>query len=378
MKTNFELADILQQYGHSFLEKHPIPEYKQRVLRNIENCRTAALGGHKYQCNECGQIAIRYNSCGNRHCPKCQHLDRERWVRMREADLLPVKYFHVVFTVPHELNSLFLNNQKEMYNLLFTTAWSVLKTFSEDEKHLGAKGAMTSVLHTWGQNMSYHPHLHCIVPAGGITKNEKWKASRSKGRFLYPVKALSQVFRARFVEGIKLISKEKQIVLSNQFIDTLFEKEWVIYAKRPFKKANTVLKYLGRYTHRIAIANNRIENIEGGKIKFSSKNYRNEGKKEVVELTADEFLRRFCLHILPPRFRKIRHYGFLAGRKKKVYLAQIRRSLNAKAPSVQKLDKSSILEEKLGHEIDLCPHCKKGHLVLIEDLPKQKKYNQLE
>ncbi len=378
MKTNFELADVLKQYGASFLAKETIPWYKQKVLRDIENCRTSVLGGHKYQCNECGEIAIRYNSCGNRHCPKCQQLDRERWVRMREADLLTVKYFHVVFTVPHELNSLFLNNQKEMYNLLFTTAWSVLKTFFEDEKHLGVKGAMTSVLHTWGQNLSYHPHLHCIVPAGGITKNGKWKASRSKGKFLFPVKALSKVFRARFVEGIKLISKENQIVLSNSFFDKLFEKEWVIYAKRPFKRVNTVLKYLGRYTHRIAISNNRIENIEGDKIQFSSKNYRNDGKSESVELTANEFLRRFCLHILPPRFRKIRHYGFLSGRKKKVYLAQIRKDLKAEAPALKETDRRSILEEKLGHEIDLCPYCKKGHLVLIEDLPKLKEFNRLE
>lgn len=378
MKAKVEVCDIIQDFGKEFLQKHAIPLYKQKVLRDIANCRTAYFGGHKYQCQDCGQTRIQYNSCGNRHCPKCQHLERERWVRLREADLLPVKYYHVVFTVPHQLNSLFLKHQKQMYNLLFTTAWSVISSFANDPKHLGAKTAMTSVLHTWGQNMSFHPHLHCIVPEGGIAKDGKWKNGRGKGKYLYPVKAMSVVFRARFLEGCKAIAQKESFNLEQSTIDLLFNQPWVVYAKRPFKNVNTVLKYLARYTHRIAISNNRIDKVAGGRVCFKVKNYKNGGKKEDTSLSAEEFIRRFCLHILPARFRKIRHYGFLASRGKKENLATIRIDLKAKVIPPQKIDMKSILEEKIGHPIDLCPKCKIGTMVIVESYKENKAFNQLE
>jgi len=278
-----------------------------------------------------------------------------------------------VFTVDHELNSLFLKYQTDMYNLLFTTAWSVIKTFSEDEKHLGAKTAMISILHTWGQNLSYHPHLHCIVPAGGITKDGKWENSRNNGDFLFPVKAMSNVFRARLVEGVKTFVKSKNISLEGGFYNRLFEKPWVVYAKEPFDKVNSVLEYLGRYTHKIAISNHRLIDISNNEITFSAKNYRKNGDKEQVKLSADEFLRRYCLHILASGFRKIRHYGFLASRTKKENLAAIRKDL--KVIIIIEKTKSNTEKE---YTLPVCPACKKATMEVVETIVKERKYNQLE
>jgi hypothetical protein len=319
MKPEYELSDILNLYGSGFTERENLPDYKVSVLNSIKLCRTSYFDGHVDKCDCCGHIRISYNSCGNRHCPKCQGLKKEQWIMEREADLLPIKYFHVVFTVPCELNDLFLNNQKAMYNLLFRTAWSAIKTFGEDEKHLGAKTGMTCILHTNGQNLSYHPHLHCIVPGGGLDKNGNWKNTRSDGNFLFPVKAVSKVYRARFAAGLRKFAKEEDIKLSKKLTDILFEKEWVVYAKRPFENVNSVIEYLGRYTHRVAISNHRIIDIKNGRIKFWIKNYKNDrntsaalNNLEICDLSVYEFLRRFCMHILPKKFMKIRHNGILS------------------------------------------------------------------
>ncbi len=378
MKARYELADILNLYGQDFKNKENIPSFKLKILQDIESCRTAYFGGHVDKCDDCGHIHISYNSCRNRHCPKCNGLKKEKWIIEREQDLLPVKYFHVVFTLPHELNGLIMKHQKELYNLIFQAAWSVIKSFSEDEKYLGAKSAMTAVLHTWGQNLSYHPHLHCIVPGGGLDKNGNWKDTRTKGKFLFPVKAMSSVFRARFVAGLREFAKENSIRLSKELTNKLFEKEWVVYAKRPFENPNSTIEYLGRYIHKIAISNHRIIDITNGRIKFWIKNYKNNGQKEICNLSTNEFLRRFCLHILPRKFRKVRHYGFLSGRNKKKSLQQARKSLKTEAPEMRDTDWKTILSEKYEINFDLCPKCKKGKMVTIQSLERGQKYYPLE
>ncbi len=296
----------------------------------------------------------------------------------REEDLLPIKYFHVVFTVPDTLNKIFLNNQKQMYDLLFQTAWSVIKSFAADKKHLGAKTGMTSILHTNGQNLSYHPHIHCIVPGGGIDDTGNWKNTRSNGKFLFPVKAMSNVYRARFVSGLRKFAKEENIKLSKELTDKLFDTEWVVYAKRPFAGVKSVIEYLGRYTHRVAISNHRIIDISNGRVKFSIKNYKKGGRKEVCDLSAGEFLRRFCMHILPKKFLKIRHHGILSNRNKKKSLEIARKSLKVKAPERKNTDWKTILFQKYGIDTNVCPKCKKGKMLQIEELKRGQKYYPLE
>jgi len=378
MKPKHELSDILNLYGKEFIQKENLPVYKIHVLNSIKQCRTSYYGGHVDKCDECGHIRVSYNSCGNRHCPKCQGLKKEKWIMAREADLLPIKYFHVIFTVPDVLNNIFLNNQKQMYDLLFYTAWSVLKSFAEDKKHLGAKIGMTSILHTNGQNLSYHPHIHCIVTGGGVDENGKWKNTRSKGKFLFPVKAMSNVYRARFVSGLRKFAKKENIKLSKKLTDKLFDVEWVVYAKRPFAGVKSVIEYLGRYTHKVAISNHRIIDIDNKRVKFSIKNYRKGGRKEVCDLSANEFLRRFCLHILPKKFLKIRHHGILSNRNKKESLEIARKSLNVDAPKKKDTDWKIILFQKYGIDTDICPKCKKGKMLQIKELKRGQKYYPLE
>ena len=374
MKAKYELSDILDLYGHKYLYNNNILGYKVKVLTNLQYCRTSYFGGHVDKCEDCGHLQISYNSCRNRHCPKCQGLKKEQWIMSREEDLLPVKYFHLVFTLPDTLNPLLLKYQKELYGLLFSTVWSVIKSFSEDKKYLGAKSAMISILHTWGQNLSYHPHLHCIVPAGGLDENGNWKNTRTKGKYLFPARGMSSVYRARFVAGLRKFAKEKNLVLSKELTDKLFENDWVVYAKRPFKGVRSVVEYLGRYTHRIAISNHRIIDIENDKIKFWWNNYKNGGKKEIMELSSDEFLRRFCMHILPVKFMKIRHYGFLSNRSKKKSLARIRRSLGVNAPAKKDKNWKIILSEKYGIEVNICPKCKKGKMKTFQELKRGQNY----
>ena len=291
-----------------------------------------------------------------------------------EENLLPIKYFHVVFTLPDTLNPLLLKYQKELYDLLFSTAWSVIKSFSADKKYLGAKSAMTSILHTWGQNMSYHPHLHCIVPAGGLDENGKWKDTRTKGKYLFPIRAMSKVYRARFVAGLRKFAKEKNIILSKELTDKLFVNDWVVYAKRPFGGVSSVVEYLGRYTHRVALSNHRLIDIKDGRIKFWWKNYKNGGEKEIMDLSSDEFLRRFCMHILLPKFMKIRHYGFLSNRTKKESLAKARKSLDVESPAKKDKNWKIILSKKYEIDINICPKCKKGKMKTIQELKRGQKY----
>lgn len=286
----------------------------------LRKCRTAALGGHIDRCDNpgCNRLHLSYNSCRNRHCPKCQGHKREQWIRARGAELINAPYFHVVFTLPDRLNKLCLHEPKRLYSLLFKTAWSVIKDFGNNPKFMGAETGMPAIPHTWGQNLSLHPHLHCIVPGGGIGRSGKWRYAQNNGdtRYLFPVRAMGKVFRARFVEGLR-----KRFDLPTNFHETLFAKEWVAYCKRPFMGPQQVIEYLGRYTHKIAIGNHQA--LKEGSVVFSVRDYRHGSKKSLLRLSDTEFIRRFALHILPKGFVRIRHYGILSSSKKKQLLPRI-------------------------------------------------------
>jgi hypothetical protein len=321
----------------------------------IKRCRTATMGGHIDQCTACGHLRISYNSCRNRHCPKCQNVQRERWIQAREDELLPVTYFHVVFTLPDSLNELCLHHPKKMYDLLFATVWSVMNDFGKDAKHLGAQTGMIAILHTWGQNLSLHPHLHCIVPGGGLNEQGQWKQARSKGKYLFPVKAMSKVFRARFVAALR-----KQIPgLAQSLFDSLFKNEWVVYARQPFLGPKQVVEYLGRYTHKIAISNHRLINVTHDAVFFSYKDYRDAAKRKQMSLSPSEFIRRFALHILPKNFVRIRNYGILSSTRKVKDLPVIHQQLGSVMKEKQKQDWKEIAQIRLNYNPDVCPCCKK-------------------
>ncbi len=355
---------MLEQYLDEYLRQKPLPAQQLCTLKAIQHCRTSRLGGHVDGCDQCGHVSISYNSCRNRHCPKCQTLERQRWIRAREQELLPVSYFHVVFTLPESLNELCLRYPCPLYDLLFTAAWSTLESFVSDKKQLGAKAGMVSILHTWGQTLSLHPHLHCIVPGGGITKSGKWKPAHSKGKFLFPVKAMSKVFRARFVSGLRQWLSREGLVLDQPLARKLFTHPWVVYSKQPFPGPEAVVEYLGRYTHKIAISNHRLLDSKDGRVTFSYKDYRQQGKKKTMSLAAGEFIRRFCLHILPKGFVRIRHFGFLSAKTKKQDLEKLRLHLkpaDRQELSVRSLSASSVSTpvEQAGFERQ-CPCCRKG------------------
>lgn len=326
-RNDLEVAAVLRRHWDWINTDLSLNPWQVRTLKALRNCRTAEMGGHIDRCGSCGHLQISYNSCRNRHCPKCQGNKREAWVRAREAELLPVRYFHVVFTLPDVLNPLCMAHPREMYDLLFQSAWSVIKSFSSDPSHLGAASGMFAVLHTWGQNLSLHPHLHCVVPAGGLLSNGRWKHARSQGKFLFPVEAMSPVFRARFVQGLRQIAREQQWKIKRDVFERLFSKPWVVFANQPFAGPEQVISYLGRYTHRVAISNNRIKSISDEGVSFLWKDYRKGERKLLMSLEPREFIRRFALHILPRGFVRIRHYGILASSVKKKMLERARKDL---------------------------------------------------
>ncbi len=350
MKPRFEVAQVLGCEHHRL--HHIVSNtWKLRTLYAIEACRTNLMGGHVDQCNnpQCGKIHISYNSCRNRHCPKCQGHKKEMWIRQREKELLNTTYFHVVFTLPSQLNKIAVFIPEILYNLLFKAAWETIAAFAANPKFLGAKTGMIAILHTWGQNLWLHPHLHCIVPGGGITAGDKWKNVKGKGKFLFPVKAMSTVFRAKFVNELR-----QEIPKLNQLYKKLFDQRWTVYCKRPFYGPSQVIEYLGRYTHKIAISNHRILNIENGKVTFTAKDYRKGCKKHDIILSNSEFIRRFGLHILPKGFVRIRHYGILSSAIK----------LKVHELAKQQLGEIVITQhEPLKHK--KCPYCKIGDLVII-------------
>jgi hypothetical protein len=366
-KPVYELAAIIRQHKTAFTEKHRPLVNHLSVLNALENCRTAALGGHVDGCERCGHLRISYNSCRNRHCPKCQQVNKERWIMARQQQLLPVSYFHVVFTLPQELNTWCMHYPKQMYDLLFRASHQTISTFAGDEKHLGAMPGMISVLHTWGQNLSLHPHVHLIIPGGGIAAPGYWKKAKAGGRYLFPVKAMSTVFKNKYMEGFLQVLKDESKAIDQSLREILYNKSWIVYAKTPFGGPQQVIEYLGRYTHKVAISNHRIVSIENDKVSFLYKDYADNSKQKIMTLEATEFLRRFCLHILPQGFRKIRYYGFMANANSAVLQMQQQQMGVAMqtGKEIKRLSWKEIAKQKLNYDADLCPCCKKGKMITL-------------
>ena len=358
-----EVQDIFNLYGESYRRSHGLSVAQQKTMSAIQKCRTADLGSHLDACESCGCVDISFNSCRNRHCPKCQTLAKERWIDSQKHDLLNVSYFHVVFTVPDDLRPIIYQNQRVLYSLLFQAVAETLQDLASDKKFLGATLGFTSVLHTWGQNLSFHPHIHCIIPAGGLTQAGTWVNSRKK--FFIPVKVLSRKFRGKFMHLMKsqsLLFFGKQSYLTDpiqflNFLGTCYHKEWIVYCKPPFKSADCVVEYLGRYTHRIAISNNRILNIENGQVTFKWRDYRDNNRWKVMSVSAFEFIRRFLMHVLPHRFVKIRHYGFLGNRNKTEKLSICKLLTNTPLSDKIKASALDLLCNIFGRDFSLCVHC---------------------
>lgn len=377
MRPRYETAHIIEKFNASYQKEFSPTGYISKTLNALLNCRTALMGGHVDVCSNCKHIRISYNSCRNRHCTKCQSTNRERWIEHHSEKLLPVKYFHVVFTLPHELNGLCIRYPHLMYNLLFESAWKTLYGFSQNKNHLGADAGMIAILHTWGQQLMLHPHIHCIVPGGGIDENGCWKNTRSQGKYLFPINEIKKVYRAKFVFGLRKMMKQGLINdQGKKFMNDLFKKEWVVYAKKPFNNSKGVMEYIGRYSHKVAISNHRILNITGTEVSFSYKDYREEGKKKVMTITGEEFLRRFSLHILPKAFVKIRHFGIFSSRAVNRLHATKCIMLGQPVTKREKPEKKNwklICIEKLNFDPDQCPCCKKGRMVTKEFIEKPKR-----
>ncbi|MHA2497746.1 MAG: IS91 family transposase, partial [Candidatus Hodarchaeales archaeon] len=369
----FEVADVFRE-NLDKLEKLSPQQWK--VVNAILSCRTSRMGGHVYECNRCGHRINSYNSCRNRHCPKCQALARAKWLEERMAELLPVEYFHVVFTIPDFLNPLALCNKEVVYAILFRAVKETISESASNPKNLGARIGFLAILHTWGQNLLDHPHIHCVVPGGGLSPDgNKWISS-PRGFFIH-VKILAKLFRGKFLDYLKkafgdgklhFYGKHKQLESQASFqrlLDKAYSKEWVVYAKKPFAGPEQVLKYLGNYTHRIAISNHRIVDIEDGKIIFKWKDYRDGGKRKLMSLQVAEFMRRFLLHVIPKGFVRIRSYGFLSNRNKRKLLATCRELLLDSAEEGKKDEQESGPWQQIIHSLTsedplLCPHCRQG------------------
>jgi hypothetical protein len=380
-----ELAGILRQYGEAYRKTHQLPLPQLRVMRAIEVCRTAALGGHVEECGQCDYTRISYNSCRNRHCPKCQNGERAKWLEARKSELLPVEYFHVVFTIPEELARIAFYNREAVYGILFGAASATLLTIARDPKHFGAEIGFFAILHTWGQTLQHHPHVHCVVPGGGLSRDyERWVGC--KPGFFLPVRVLSCLFRRLLIEALEQAFQNGELqfcgeieALSDcaafaQYLAPLRQKEWVVYAKPPFGGPHQALEYLGRYTHRTAISNERILAINNGEVTFQWKDYRDHKHKQksrTMTLDADEFVRRFLIHTLPPGFQRIRYFGFLANRHRKDKLQRCRELLAT--PLIE------LLPEPVACRILLaaltigfptrCPKCKTGIMIRLGAIP---------
>jgi hypothetical protein len=357
-----ELADIVRRHGVAFRAAHRLCSVQHRALNAIEHCRTATLGGQLYRCDSCSAQRYVYHSCRNRHCPKCQALAKERWLAARRSELLPVPYYHLVFTLPHELNTIAQHKPREIYSILFAAASATLVEFGRNPRWLGGEVAATLVLHTWGQTLSQHLHVHCLIAAGALSESGAWV--RSRRGFLFPVKALSIVFRAKFLAALS------KLPLAAPLVTALRAQPWVIYAKRPFAGPEQVLEYLGRYTHRTAISNDRLLSLQSGSVRFRYKDYAHGKRRRVMQLEAVEFLRRFALHVLPRGFNRIRHYGLLANRNKRALLAEARAALLAAvAPSPARESASAFWQRVASIDIERCSRCQVGILRLVAVLP---------
>ena len=383
-KPRCEVADIFRRHGEAFRRRHRLPRSHLKVMRAVEACRTAALGGHLEQCDRCGFERPAYNSCRNRHCPKCQALTKARWLQRRRAELLPVPYFHNVFTLPHELNPLVLTNRKLLLTLLYQAVSETLQAFAADPRHrLGGRIGFTAVLHTWDQKLNAHFHLHCLIPAGVLAfDSSRWIPARTG--FLFPVRALSRTFRGKYMDGLKQAQAQGRLrfpggasVLGTpdgfaRLVRTLWKKEWIVYSRPPFGGPEKTLDYLGRYPHRVAISNHRLVRIEDGHVTFRYRDRDDGDRVRAITLPADEFIRRFLLHVLPGAFVRIRHFGFLANRRKRHDLARCREllGLDPAVPAVPEKTSRELMLEVVGVDVAACPCCRAGRLRVVADLPR--------
>ena len=389
-RPRLEVADIFRRYGEVYLQQHDasLSIAQRRVMTAIQLCRTAALGGHLERCDECSYERNAFNSCRDRHCPKCQSLARAQWIEDRQAELLEVDYFHVVFTVPEKIAAIAYQNKDVVYGILFRTTAETLKTIAADPKHLGAEIGFFAVLHTWGQNLQLHPHLHCVVPGGGLSPDGKRWVGCKPGFFL-PVRVLSRLFRRLFLESLekafdagklqffRALEPLREHPAFLQLLAEMKTTEWVVYAKRPFAGPQKVLDYVGRYTHRVAISNNRLLDMENDQIRFEWKDYRHGDKVKTMTLSADEFIRRFLLHVLPEGFQRIRYYGFLGNRYRQEKLNRCRLLLGmpvadqvpVSSPEKDYLDR---YEDLAGCSLRQCPQCQQGRMVRVAILPATK------
>jgi hypothetical protein len=381
-KEQVELADIFRLYGDGYRQSHAVSYEQLKAMNHIEICRTAKLGGHVEQCNRCGFEKIAYNSCRDRHCPKCQTLTKEQWLSDRKAELLSCGYFHLVFTLPHDLNPIILSNKRTSLNILFAAVNETLQAFAKDPQwRLEGRLGFISVLHTWSQTLIDHFHLHCLIPAGALSfTKDRWVPA--KDTFLFKITSLAKEFRKRYLKLLfkaylkdELIFTKKTAVLEQdfeQFIDSLSKTRWIAYAKRPFAGPEQVLEYLGRYTHRVAISNNRIIAIDNGRVTFTYRDRKRDNEIKEMTLDADEFIRRFLLHVLPKGLIKIRYFGFLAHTNKKKEIPLIRKLIDPDATLPEKI-KETIYEMMLrltGIDITCCPKCMGGKMTKIRKLPK--------
>jgi hypothetical protein len=387
-RPKLEVGDIFRRYGEAYRDKHgaSMSPAQRRVMTALELCRTAALGGHLEQCDACGHERNCYNSCADRHCPKCQSLARAQWIEDRQSELLEVPYFHVVYTVPAEIAAIAYQNKEVVYGILFQTTAETMRTIAADPQHLGAEIGFFAVLHTWGQALQHHPHLHCVVPGGGISPDgQRWVSCRPD--YFLPVPVLSCLFRRLFLESLQKAFDAGKL----QFFGTLEPlrdrrafgrrlaqakaSKWVVYAKRPFAGPQQVLDYVGRYTHRVAISNHRLLEIENDQVRFEWKDYRTGGQVKTMTLSAEEFIRRFLLHVLPSGFQRIRYYGFLGNRYRQPKLDQCRRLLGMPMPdqvpaAPVEPDYRDRYEDLTDASLRQCPQCQRGRMIPVALLPR--------
>ena len=384
-RHRLEVADVFREHANEYLAEFGGPAAPRRVLRAVQNCRTAVLGGHVEACDRCGQQRISYNSCRNRHCPKCQGPATARWLAARAAELLATPYFHLVFTLPAALGPLALQNPRLLYGLLMHATSQTLLEIAADPQHLGAEVGFLTVLHTWGQNLLHHPHVHCVIPAGGIAPDDsRWIHCREN--FFLPMRVLSRVFRGKFVAGLKRAFARGELAFHGdlaelaeparfaELLDQAVRRDWVVFAKPPFGGPRQVLKYLARYTHRVAIANRRLVALRQGSVTFRWKDYAHGGRQRFMTLAATEFIRRFLLHVLPHGFKKIRHYGFMANRARQAKGELCRRLLNMNSmptPAPDDVHPNQPGETPDAEPLRRCPHCREGRLRIIQWLPSQ-------
>jgi hypothetical protein len=375
MRTKFELADVVNRFYPGLANKTKITPLQTKVLGKISACRTAVLGGHEEACENCGTVRYSYNSCGDRHCPKCQAARQAFWIDDLVRGTLPVKHYHIVFTVPHQLNAVCLHNGRMYYDLLFAAVWNTLRSFGYS--HFGTETGAVAVLHTWGQNLSLHPHIHCIVPAAGYSLDGKWKNIGHSWNYLYPVHQLSSAFKAKFLDSLKrALRKQNELSIFNDALQQAYKTKWVVHCEPSLASAGHVVKYLGQYTHRVAITNQRILNIADGKVTFFAKDYRDRAIKKPVTLDGVEFLRRFVQHILPRRFVKIRRFGIYNHTTKRnldlQFAEEKRPDIDAIIYKIQQLPETNAerFQRLTGVNPCLCPVCKTGRMVIIRELPR--------